>query len=74
MKRLSLLLIALIILGCKQNDTPKHQLGVVNLEISGKQEAIPHFEKGLLLLHSFEYDDAREAFLKAQEIDPNMAR
>lgn len=29
--------------------------------------------KGLLLLHSFEYDDAREAFLEAQEIDPNLA-
>ncbi len=72
MKRISFLLLTLSIFGCKQNGAPKHQLGVVNLEISGKKAAIPHFEEGLLLLHSFEYDDAREAFLKAQELDSNM--
>ena len=72
MKRLGILLFAVLIIGCKKNETPKHQLGVVNLEISGQSEAIPLFEKGLLLLHSFEYEDAREAFLEAQNIDPKM--
>ncbi len=45
------------------------QLGDLSFQVSGAAEAIPHFEKGVLLLHSFEYQDAREAFLKAQEID-----
>lgn len=31
------------------------------------------FEKGLLLLHSFEYEDAREAFIEAQLIDSTFA-
>ena len=47
-------------------------LGVVNIEITGDEDALPHFEKGLLLLHSFEYSDSRESFEKASEIDPNM--
>lgn len=48
-------------------------LGVVSIDVSGKEKAIPHFEKGLLLLHSFEYEDAREAFKLAQDEDPKMA-
>ena len=48
-------------------------LGTININVTGNPDAIPHFEKGLLLLHSFEYKDSREAFLKAQEIDPLMA-
>ncbi|GAB3166276.1 hypothetical protein GCM10027291_11530 [Telluribacter humicola] len=31
-----------------------------------------HFKKGLLLLHNFEYVDAAEAFVEAQQIDPNF--
>jgi len=58
---------------CKKNESKLDYLGVVKLEISGKKAAIPHFEKGLLLLHSFEFEDSREAFLKAQKIDPKMA-
>lgn len=72
MKPLYILLITLCLVSCKKEEQSKHQLGVVNMEISGKAEAIPVFEKGLLLLHSFEYDDAREAFLEAQKLDPKM--
>ncbi|MEQ8704776.1 MAG: hypothetical protein RIC19_12695 [Phaeodactylibacter sp.] len=50
-----------------------HQLGAVNLKVSGAPEALPDFEKGLLLLHSFEYEDARAAFQKAQEVDADFA-
>ena len=50
-----------------------YQLGEVELKVTGNSEAKAFFEKGLLLLHSFEYQDAREAFLEAQEADPNMA-
>ena len=48
-------------------------LGNAYLEVTGLDEARPHFEKGLLLLHSFEYRDAEDAFVEAQSIDPNMA-
>jgi tetratricopeptide (TPR) repeat protein len=63
----------LIFLSCKNDKTTASYLGIVNIDISGKASALPHFEKGLLLLHSFEYEDAREAFVKAQEEDPQMA-
>jgi tetratricopeptide (TPR) repeat protein len=69
-----LILIFLISFSCseKKQATAKDYLGIVNIEVSGSEAAIPHFEKGLLLLHSFEYSDSRESFLKAQEADPNM--
>lgn len=54
-------------------EAQESKLGEVNLNVIGKKEALPHFEKGLLLLHSFEYEDAREAFLAAQEVDPTFA-
>jgi tetratricopeptide (TPR) repeat protein len=34
------------------------------------KEAAPDFEKAMLLLHNFEYDDATELFIKVQEKDP----
>ena len=49
------------------------QLGDIQLKVTGSEAAQPHFEKGLLLMHSFEYEDAREAFLEAQEVDPKFA-
>lgn len=48
------------------------QLGNVHLEVTGTPAAQEAFTKGLLLLHSFEYEDARAAFLKAQEADSTM--
>ena len=49
------------------------QLGEVHFKVSGAAAAQPFFEKGLLLLHSFEYEDARAAFLAAQQKDPSFA-
>lgn len=40
---------------------------------SGAEQAQEPFLRGLLLLHSFEYDEARRAFQQAQERDPNFA-
>lgn len=65
--------------GCQEGETPEKEpattpkLGEINLIVTGDENAVPHFEEGLLLLHSFEYQDAREAFLKAQEVDPDFA-
>ncbi len=48
-------------------------LGRVEFPNSGSEEAQEPFSRGVLLLHSFEYQDAREAFREAQEIDPDFA-
>ena len=40
---------------------------------SGSEEAQEPFLNGLLMLHSFEYEDAREAFQNAQHLDPDFA-
>jgi tetratricopeptide (TPR) repeat protein len=55
--------------------TPRAQseLGSIEFPTSGSAAAQPAFLKGVLLLHSFEYDDAKEAFQEAQKADPNFA-
>lgn len=49
------------------------QLGAITFSVSGEAAALPHFEQGLLLLHSFEYEDARAAFQQAQQADSTFA-
>ncbi len=49
------------------------ELGRIDFPTSGAAVAQPAFLKGVLLLHSFEYDDAKEAFLEAQQADPGFA-
>lgn len=65
----SILFIA--ILGCTSQKNDK--LGVVYFDVTGSDEAIKYFEEGLLLLHSFEFDDAATAFTNAQKEDSTMA-
>lgn len=72
MRPLLLFAILFFVFSCKQPKESTENLGVVRIDVSGKTEAKPLFEKGLLLLHSFEYDDAREAFQQARELDPEM--
>lgn len=48
------------------------QLGEINFEVTGDASAQPVFKKGLLLLHSFEYVDAAEAFREARKLDPEF--
>lgn len=48
-------------------------LGETTFPNSGTPEAQEAFMRGLLLLHSFEYDHAREAFQEARAIDPGFA-
>ena len=67
-----ILLILILCISCKEQKSNDNYLGIVNIEITGDEKAIPHFEKGLLLLHSFEYTDSREAFLEAQLEDPEL--
>jgi tetratricopeptide (TPR) repeat protein len=49
------------------------QLGVVHFVNSGAPRAQPAFQRGLLLLHSFEYPAARREFEKAEDLDPSFA-
>ncbi len=51
----------------------QNQLGTTSFQNSGAPEAQQAFLNGLLLLHSFEYEDARDAFIQAQEADPDFA-
>ena len=52
---------------------PELRLGTLSFESSGSVAAQPAFERGMLLLHSFEYGPAAEAFREAQETDPDFA-
>ena len=47
-------------------------LGTIDFPTSGSPQAKELFLRGALLLHSFEYDDAREAFQQAQKMDPDF--
>ena len=47
--------------------------GNVEIEISCDVSASAHFERGLLLMHSFAWSDARDAFRDAAETDPGCA-
>lgn len=55
------------------NNSSKNHLGEINFTVSGKTDAQPLFKQGLLLLHSFEYDDAAEEFQHAKKKDPDFA-
>jgi len=66
--------LAAVVLALFLNATPRSQeLGVIDFPTSGSPAAQPPFIKGVLLMHSFEYDDAREAFVEAQKADPAFA-
>ena len=51
----------------------QNELGSIEFPTSGSAAAQPAFIKGVLLMHSFEYDDAKDAFVEAQKADPGFA-
>ena len=48
-------------------------LGRIHFPTSGAPAAHEEFELGVLALHSFWYEEARDHFRKAQELDPSFA-
>lgn len=48
-------------------------LGKIEFPNTGSPAAQDAFVRGVLLLHSFEYEDAREAFREASTLDPDFA-
>jgi len=78
MPRLARLTLAVLILVAAPDSTQplssqQPSLGRIDFPTSGAPDAQPHFIRGMLLLHSFEFDDAAEAFQKARAIDPGFA-
>jgi tetratricopeptide (TPR) repeat protein len=73
MTRFLFLPMALVLFACRESPKNNNDLGVVNLEVQGAPEAVEAFNTGLLLLHSFEYEDARESFRRAMAIDATIA-
>jgi tetratricopeptide (TPR) repeat protein len=49
------------------------RLGTISFPNSGPRGAQPAFLRGVLLLHSFEYEDAATAFREAQRVAPRFA-
>jgi len=56
-----------------QQGAHSHALGSVDFKNSGNEAAQPAFQRGVALLHSFEYEDAAKAFREAQAADASLA-
>ena len=69
----TLFLVLALIVGGRLAPAQTPALGETTFPNSGAAEAQGPFLRGLLLLHSFEYDDALEAFAEARRIDPDFA-
>jgi tetratricopeptide (TPR) repeat protein len=67
------LLLLLVLVPAYEPAAQTAGLGSVSFPNSGARRAQPAFLRGLALLHSFEYDDAAEAFREAQRLDPGFA-
>jgi len=72
-RRAVLVLFACLTVASPQVRAQQSDLGRIDFPTSGATAAQPAFTKGVLLLHSFEYDDAKAAFLEAQKADPGFA-
>jgi len=72
-RRAVLVLLAALALASLTVRAQQNELGRIDFPTSGAAAAQPAFLKGVLLLHSFEYDDAKEAFVEAQKADPGFA-
>jgi tetratricopeptide (TPR) repeat protein len=72
MKHLLILLCVGLLFSCGSKSTTDASLTEIPFAVTGSEDAMPHFQKGLLLLHNFEYEDAAVAFVEAQRIDPQF--
>lgn len=63
------LFLGVVLSGWSQERT----LGHIDFPTSGSKEAQAHFLQGVLLLHSFEYEDALDEFRQASKSEPGFA-
>ena len=73
MRRRAVLVLFAVVVLASLRVRAQGDLGTVDFPTSGSAAAQPAFIRGVLLLHSFEYDDANEAFQEAQKADPGFA-
>src|SRR5262245_32427468 len=66
-------LVGLMLSARPSTQSPATPLGRISFPNSGSPAAQAPFIRGVLWLHSFEYDDAIAAFREAQRIDPGFA-
>lgn len=71
--RLLPLVLVVILFSCTGKKETGNQLGDISFTVTATDSAAKAFHHGLLLLHSFEYGDAAEAFRKAQKLDSTCA-
>jgi tetratricopeptide (TPR) repeat protein len=71
--KLRVAIVAVLLVASGIGRSAAQELGTIDFPTSGSAAAQPLFIKGVLLMHSFEYDDAREAFVEAQKADPGFA-
>ena len=69
---LGLVALASVAMGAGLAAQTRH-LGTIDFPTSGAPGAQASFIRGVLLLHSFEYRDAAQAFREAQRLDPRFA-
>ncbi|MBA4058300.1 MAG: hypothetical protein C0490_26520, partial [Marivirga sp.] len=60
-----------LFIACSSPPKKEDALGKITFDVSGSEAAKKLFIKGHLLMHSFEFVDAAEAFREAQEADPS---
>ena len=73
LRRFMLLAIAVVTPLLAQTNSPANHLGQVDFPTSCLAAAQPMLEKGLALLHSFQYQEAQQTFAEAQSRDPKCA-
>ncbi|NNE70621.1 MAG: hypothetical protein HKN29_09705 [Rhodothermales bacterium] len=73
MKNLLLLAVLAVSVQVQAQPVTIDGLGTIDFPNSGAPEAQEAFHRGVLLLHSFEFGPARQAFQAAQEADPAFA-
>jgi len=77
MKHLLFFFFAIVLMMCSckseitQNET-SNELGEININVDTNEKAKDAFYNGLLLMHSFEYEDAATYFKEAQNLDPTF--
>jgi hypothetical protein len=73
MKTVALFLLAAAPLLAQHPASQPARLGTITFPTSGSAAAQPHFVRGVLFMHSFEYDSAAREVREAQRIDPAFA-
>lgn len=71
--RMAITILILVLGLCANPVAAEDRLGRIDFPTSGSAAAQAQFIRGVLLLHSFEFDDAADAFRRARSVDPGFA-